>query len=80
MESLLPQKETSSLQLHAPIVRVAAKALADKNIPVMEYGQQIQWRNGDPVALLVRTKIFLWYLPLQLWIIANILSPSLSSG
>ncbi|EED14423.1 conserved hypothetical protein [Talaromyces stipitatus ATCC 10500] len=48
-----PQKETSSLQPHASIVRVAAKALVDKNIPVVEYGQQVQWRRGDPVALLM---------------------------
>jgi hypothetical protein len=51
----LPQKE---LQPHLPILRVAAKALADKNIPVVEYGQQIQWRCGDPVVLLVSDKIF----------------------
>ncbi|KAJ5819149.1 hypothetical protein N7474_004740 [Penicillium riverlandense] len=47
------QRETSWLQPHAPIVKVAAKALADRNIPVVEYGQQIQWRNGDPVVLLL---------------------------
>lgn len=50
---LLPRKEMSSLQPHAHITRVAAKALADRNIPVVEYGQQIEWRNGDPVVLLV---------------------------
>lgn len=50
------QKETTSLQPHAPTMRVAAKALADKNIPVVEYGQQIQWRHGDPVVLLVSNK------------------------
>jgi len=55
----LPQKEPSLLQPHAPIVRVAAKALADKNIPVVEYGQQIQWRCGDPVVLLVSSKTFM---------------------
>ncbi|KAL4914454.1 hypothetical protein BDW62DRAFT_220123 [Aspergillus aurantiobrunneus] len=47
-----PQKETPSLQPHARIVRVAAKAIADKNIPVVEYGQQIEWRHGDPVVLI----------------------------
>jgi len=36
------QKETGKLQSHAHIIRVAAKALADTNIPVVEYGQQIQ--------------------------------------
>jgi hypothetical protein len=51
-----PQKKTSSLQCHGPIVRVAAKALVDKNIPMVEYGQQVQWRYGDPVVLLVRDK------------------------
>ena len=59
----LPRKETTSLQEYAPIVSVAAKALADKNIPVMEYGQQIQWRWGDPVALLVSIDPFLWSSP-----------------
>ncbi|KAJ5747474.1 uncharacterized protein N7511_009170 [Penicillium nucicola] len=49
----LPQKETPTLQPHAPTVRVAAKALADQNIPAVEYGQQIQWRFGDPVVLLL---------------------------
>lgn len=48
-----PQKEISSLQPHLPITRLAAKALADRNIPVVEYGQQIEWRCGDPVVLLV---------------------------
>lgn len=60
----LPRKETTSLQLHAPILSVATKALADKNIPVMEYGQQIQWRWGDPVVLLVSIDTFLWSSPL----------------
>ncbi|KAJ6134463.1 hypothetical protein N7523_000785 [Penicillium sp. IBT 18751x] len=46
-----PQKETSWLQPHAHIIRVAVKALADNNIPLMEYGQQIQWRHGNPVVL-----------------------------
>lgn len=46
-------EETLSTQHHAPIVSVAAKALVEKNIPVMEYGEQIQWRYGDPVVLLV---------------------------
>ncbi|KAG2412945.1 hypothetical protein HFD88_010504 [Aspergillus terreus] len=40
-------------QPHAPLVRIAAKALADKEIPMVEYGQQIQWRHGDPVGLLL---------------------------
>lgn len=53
-----PQKETLWLQDHAPIVRVAAKALVDKNIPVVEYGQQVMWRLGDPVVLLVSDKDF----------------------
>ncbi|KAE8381581.1 hypothetical protein BDV26DRAFT_255432 [Aspergillus bertholletiae] len=48
-----PHKETSSRQIVAPIVREAAKALADKNIPMVEYGQQIQWRHGEPVVLLL---------------------------
>lgn len=53
----LPQKEMSSLQVHLPITRVAAKALTDRNIPVVEYGQQIEWRCGDPVVLLVSNKM-----------------------
>ena len=53
-----PQKETSSLQPHAPIVRTAAKALADKNIPLVEYGSQVEWRCGYPLVLLVRDEIF----------------------
>lgn len=36
-----------------PIIRTAAKALANRNIPVVEYGQQIQWRHGEPVVLLL---------------------------
>lgn len=51
-----PLKETSWLQNHLPIVRVAAKALVDKNIPVVEYGQQVLWRLGDPVVLLLSGK------------------------
>jgi hypothetical protein len=51
-----PEKEKLSLQPHAPTISVAAKALADKNIPVVEYGQQIQSRHGDPVVLLVSNK------------------------
>lgn len=39
-----------------PIIRTAAKALANRNIPVVEYGQQIQWRHGEPVVLLVSNK------------------------
>ena len=46
------QEETLSRQHHAPVVSVAAKALVEKNIPVVEYGEQIQWRYGDPVVLL----------------------------
>ncbi|KAE8407523.1 hypothetical protein BDV37DRAFT_290791 [Aspergillus pseudonomiae] len=30
----------------------AAKGLVERNIPVVEYGEQIQWRYGDPVVLL----------------------------
>ena len=41
-----------------PIVSVAAKALADKNIPVVEFGQQVKWRHGDPVVLSVSNKAF----------------------
>ncbi|KAJ5219981.1 hypothetical protein N7468_009185 [Penicillium chermesinum] len=51
-EASPPQEETLPRQHHAPIVSVAAKALAEKNIPVVEYGEQIQWRYGDPVLLL----------------------------
>ena len=51
-----PQEETPSLQSHVDSVSVAAKALVDKNIPVVEYGQQIQWRHGDPLVLFVRDK------------------------
>ncbi|KAF3013115.1 hypothetical protein E8E15_001841 [Penicillium rubens] len=55
-EASPPEEETLSRQhrapIHAPIVRVAAKALVEKNIPIVEYGEQIQWRYGDPVVLL----------------------------
>ncbi|GFF46548.1 hypothetical protein IFM46972_08068 [Aspergillus udagawae] len=51
MEQPCPE-ETPSLQPHARFIRIAAKALANKNIPVVEYGQQIQWRHGEPVVLL----------------------------
>ncbi|OJJ50323.1 hypothetical protein ASPZODRAFT_58781 [Penicilliopsis zonata CBS 506.65] len=50
---LPPREEPRSEQLHAPIVRLAARALADKNIPVVEYGQQVQYRGGDPMVLLL---------------------------
>ncbi|GFF52574.1 hypothetical protein IFM51744_07882 [Aspergillus udagawae] len=52
MEQPCP-KETPSLQPHARFIRIAARALANKNIPVVEYGQQIQWRHGEPVVLLL---------------------------
>jgi hypothetical protein len=61
-EASPPEEETLSRQhrapIHAPIVRVAAKALVEKNIPIVEYGEQIQWRYGDPVVLLVSIKAF----------------------
>lgn len=60
-ETSPPEEEILSRQHHAPIVSVAAKALAEKNIPVVEYGEQIQWRYGDPVVLLVSTKVLLWH-------------------
>ncbi|KAJ5888415.1 hypothetical protein N7495_008456 [Penicillium taxi] len=47
-----PDGKELGRQLHAPIVSVAAKALAEKNIPIVEYGEQIQWRYGDPAVLL----------------------------
>ncbi|CAG8298247.1 unnamed protein product [Penicillium salamii] len=39
-------------QDHIGLVRVAAKALSNHNIPMVEYGQQIQWRSKDPVVLM----------------------------
>jgi hypothetical protein len=54
-----PQKKIPSLQSQAPIAR-AAKALADKNISVVEYGQQVQWRLGNPVVLMVSSKSIFW--------------------
>ncbi|PLN79010.1 hypothetical protein BDW42DRAFT_173823 [Aspergillus taichungensis] len=48
-----PQKETPSLQPHAPIMRAAGKDLANKNIPLVEYGSQVQWRCGYPLVLLL---------------------------
>ncbi|CAG7986271.1 unnamed protein product [Penicillium salamii] len=39
-------------QNHIGLVRVAAKALSNHNIPMVEYGQQIQWRSKDPVVLM----------------------------
>ncbi|CAG8937610.1 unnamed protein product [Penicillium salamii] len=33
-------------------VRDAAKTLSSHNIPMVEYGQQIQWRSRDPVVLM----------------------------
>lgn len=50
-----PQKQ---IQPRLPIVSVAAKALVDKNIPVVEFGQQVKWRHGDPVVLSVSNKTF----------------------
>lgn len=46
------------IQLCSPIVSVAAKALADKNIPVVEFEKQVKWRHGDPVVLTVSNKTF----------------------
>ncbi|KAJ5143642.1 uncharacterized protein N7515_002429 [Penicillium bovifimosum] len=51
-ETSPPEEETLWTQHHAPIISVAVKALAEQNIPVVEYGEQIQWRYGDPVVLL----------------------------
>lgn len=56
-ETSPPEEETLWTQHHAPIVSVAAKALTEKNIPIVEYGEQIQWRYGDPVVLLVSIKV-----------------------
>ena len=53
---LMLQNKTPRLQHHAPVVSAAAKALADENIPVVEYGEQIRWRHGDPIVLSVREK------------------------
>jgi hypothetical protein len=47
------QEETFRQQPHYPIIRKAAEALDDEGIPVVEYGQQLEWRYGDPVVLLV---------------------------
>lgn len=52
---LSPRKQ---IQPCLPIMRVAAKALSDKNIPVVEYGQQVRWRHGDPMVLFVSSKTF----------------------
>ncbi|KAJ5143137.1 uncharacterized protein N7515_001924 [Penicillium bovifimosum] len=53
-ETSPPEKKRLSRDSHlgAPILGVAAKGLAEKNIPIVEYGEQIQWRYGDPVVLL----------------------------
>lgn len=56
-ETSPPEEETLWTQHHAPIVSVAAKALTEKNILIVEYGEQIQWRYGDPVVLLVSIKV-----------------------
>jgi hypothetical protein len=53
----LPQDKPPSQQLHAGITRIAAKALVDKNIPLVEWGQQVQWRCGYPLVLIVRDEI-----------------------
>jgi hypothetical protein len=50
------QEETFQQQIHHPIVRIAAEALADGGIRVVEYGQHIEWRHGDPVVLMVSNK------------------------
>ncbi|KAJ5583114.1 hypothetical protein N7535_001734 [Penicillium sp. DV-2018c] len=66
-ETSLPEKKRlwrDSSQLTAPIVSVAAKALAEKDIPIVEYGEQIQWRYGDPVVLL-------WAVPDELLSLAS---------
>lgn len=49
-----PRKETPGGPC-SPILSVAVKALFEKNIPVVEYGQQINRRCGDPVVLMVGT-------------------------
>ncbi|KAI9045381.1 uncharacterized protein KD926_008808 [Aspergillus affinis] len=56
-----------SRQLHARIVSVAAKALVEKNIPFVEYGEQIQWRYGYPVVL-ARVE---WAIPNELFSLAS---------
>ena len=52
-ETSPPEEERLSRQHHAPIVSVAAKALAERDVPIVEYGEQIQWRYGDPTVPLV---------------------------
>ena len=39
-------------------MRTAAKALIDREIPLMEYGSQVEWRCGYPLVLLVRNDAF----------------------
>lgn len=55
-----PQYQTVSQQPHAPIIKVAAKALINRKIPLMEYGSQVEWRYGYPLVLLVRNQCFLF--------------------
>jgi hypothetical protein len=50
------QEETFLQQPHHPIVRKAAEALDDEGILVVEYGQQLEWRHGDPEVLMVSNK------------------------
>jgi hypothetical protein len=51
----LPLEKTPERQPHAKVVtELAAKALLDKNIPLVESGSQIQWRCGYPAVLLVQ--------------------------
>jgi hypothetical protein len=52
-----------SLQLHPANLVRTARALADENIPIVEYGGQLQYRFGHPAVLVVGdapyTKYFL---------------------
>lgn len=53
-----PRYKTASQQPHAPIISAAAKALIDREIPLMEYGSQVEWRHGYPLVLMVRNNAF----------------------
>ena len=46
-----PQEATAFPEGHLPNMQEAARALANRDIPLVEYGQQIQWRFGYDVVL-----------------------------
>lgn len=56
-----PFEPEESLQLRALLMPTPAKALIDKDIPLVEYGPQMEWRNGYPEVLVVSYEFHIYH-------------------